>query len=143
MNGKIKAAQFVPEMLRMREEGKSNKFIAETYGYSVQTIRTLIGPQGPGIRRECVRNASPKPYREPEVGFKEEPQACLVVADREISLEGTAGHYDIALKPKQIKICMADGAGMKLDFEKFIAFVDEVNAIKRKLDGLKIENEMW
>ena len=127
----------------MREEGMSNHAIAQALGVAVKTIYTYIGPQPKGIRRKPVRGGQPLPYREATPEPKEEAPACLVVEDREIALECMVGHYTIALKYKMVKICMADGSGMRIDFEKFAAFVDEVNAIKRKLSGLKIENEMW
>lgn len=133
----------VTEMLRMREdEHMSNTDIAASLGISPMTVYRYIGKQGKEIHRTPVRNGQPKPYREPGQ-IKEEAPACLVVADKEIALEGMVGHYNVAPKHKSVKICMADGSGMKLDFEKFSAFVDEVNAIKRKLDDLKFENEMW
>lgn len=143
MQRRLTADVSVSEMLRMREEGMSNKAIGDALGVSSQTIYRHIGPQGPEIRRQPVYGGKPKPYHEPEVEKKEEYPACLVVVNRAISLKGTVCHYEIDPKSKLLKIIMEDGANMKLDFEKFGTFVEELEAIKRNISTLKIENEMW
>ena len=137
------AEAFVPEMRRMREEGMSNHAIAQALGVAVKTIYTYIGPQPKGIRRKPVRGGHPLPYREATPEPKEEAPACLVVEDRVIALQGLAATYDISPKRKLVDVRLATGEKVRLEFETLKMLSDELNAIKRKLDSLKIENEMW
>lgn len=134
---------FMPEMRRMREEGMSNASIAESLGICLTSVIRHLGPQPKELRRKPVYGGKPKPYREPEKEVKEEAPACLVVVDREIVLKGTVCQYDISPKSKKVDILFADGSSKEFDFEKFKVFVDEVNAIKRHMDDLKLDNEMW
>lgn len=137
------AEAFVPEMRRMREEGMSNHAIAQALGVAVKTIYTYIGPQPKGIRRKPVHGGQPLPYREATPEPKEEAPACLAVEDRVIILSGFVGKYDISPKNKRVEVIWLDGSRTKIKFDEFEALVDELNAIKRKMTDLKIENEMW
>lgn len=129
----------------MREEGMSNRAIGEALGISRVTVHKYLGPQGPGIRREYGAARNPKPYKDPAPvpAPVEEAPACLVVEDRIVALQGMAGSYDISPKRQLIDVTLATGEKIQVGFEVFRMLVDEMSAIKRKLDSLKIENEMW
>ena len=127
----------------MREEGMSNRAIGEALGVSYVTVHKYLGPQGPDIRREYGAAKKPKPYHEPAPQPVEEPTACLVVEDRIVALQGMGGSYDISPKRQLIDVTLATGEKIQVGFEAFRMLVDEMSAIKRKLDSLKIENEMW
>lgn len=135
------AIDFVPEMRRMREEGMSNIEIANALGCSRPVVYKYIGAQPPEMRAAYGSRKNPKPYREPDV--KEEAPACLAVVDREVVLQGVVGKYCISPKCKKMEMVLASGLSAEMDFEKVRQFADELNAIARKLDSLKIENEMW
>lgn len=122
----------------------SNTEIANALGCSRPVVYKYIGPQPPEVRATYgSRKNPPKPYREPEVKAKEEAPACLAVVDREVIFQGVVGQYCISPKHKKMEMVLAVGLNVEMDFEKVRQFADELNAIARKLDSLKIENEMW
>lgn len=131
------------EMMRMREEeGMTNKEIADSLDVHYQTVLKIIGRQPQGFRRTSgSRVAAPDTvYR--SAAPVEEPPACLFVEDRAISLAGMFGSYQIAIKEERVTVNVNDTL-ISVPFDLFGEFINELSAIQRKLDGLKISNEMW
>lgn len=140
----------VSELLRMREdEGMSNQQIADSLDVSYQTILRLIGKQPSRVR-------SSRQYSVPRMGARScesaddvvastthtSAPACLVVEDRTVTLKGTFAAYEIPVRKKCVEIG-CDYGSIRVPFDKLDDFVAELSAIQRRLDGLRVENEMW
>lgn len=69
--------------------------------------------------------------------------ACLVVDKRTIELCGTFGKYSIEVGGDCFGVTNLCGESMTVPKARLDDFINELNAIKRKLEVLKFENEMW
>ena len=140
----------IDELLHMREQGMTNRQIAEMLDVGYETVKRYIGKQPKGVRkpRECKEVEQPK-----ETASAPAASACLVVQNREIELCSANGNrYTIDCKQKQILICaemLGENSGL-ITFDELnglISKVDEfraeLQAIASKIGALTMQNEMW
>ena len=135
----------IGELLRMREEGMSNQEIADSLDVGYQTILRLIGKQPAGTRKSCPDRTPRRKVTHSETARPTQDvsaQACLVVQDRTVMLKGTFAAYEIPVRKKCVEISCEHG-NVSVPFDKLDDFVAELSAIRRRLDGLRVENEMW
>lgn len=129
------------ELLHMREDGMSNHEIAKALDVSYQTVLRMIGKQPSSLRKPAVRgfampvNASPVPE-------KEEPEACLAVLGRSVSLKGDAGEYSLDCGA-DVLVIKLDGGILYVPFRKIEGLINELAAIQRNIPRVKTGNEMW
>ena len=136
----------VNELQGMRDTGMSNQEIADALGINAQTVRNYIGtipeewyerwgrPKC-GIRGKA--KAKPAPAPEPE-----EENAGLVVQNKKIDLDGLFAQYCVDCKRGEIMITI-DGTMMLIKRENLDDFINELKALRRNLDKLTVQNEMW
>lgn len=135
------------EMLGMRDTGMSNQEIADALGVNAQTVRNYIGtipeewyerwgrPKC-GIRGK-KKTAAPAPAPEPE-----EETVGLVVQNKKIDLDGLFAQYCVDCKRGEILITI-DGVMMMIKRANLDDFINELKALRRNLDKLTVQNEMW
>ena len=142
------------EMMELRNQGMTNKEIAQSLDCCYKTVLKMIGKQPPELRSEYVSRAPvskaaslPKPRAE-EV--QEDIPAALLVEDRIISLIGQAGSYTVSTTDKLISASLKDVANLSISFdqlpetiEKFESVVKELRAIERKMKSLTMSMEAW
>ena len=88
---------------------------------------------------------SPKPRGDAsmeDMAISNAANACLMVADREVRLQGTVGAYHVFGKDKTVMVSVGDDA-IQLSFKNLPAFIDELKAIARNMGGLEPGCEMW
>lgn len=133
------------ELLHMRDNGMTNRDIANSLGVSYHTILKRIGPQ-PGknwgdyqrrMAEELPGQMNVKDYEEPE----NNAEACLLVTNTVMYLEGDAAEWAIECKANNI-MCKTD-AVINIPFDKFDDYVKEVLAIQRHLKDCRVPLEMW
>ena len=125
-----------------RDEKLNNQEIADRLGVSRVTVYKLIGPQPKELRKEYER--SPRKPVEAQKAEEATPlPACLVVGKRTIELSGTFGKYSIEVGEDCFQVTNLCGESMAVPKARLDDFINELNAIKRKLEVLKFENEMW
>lgn len=130
-------------MYSMRREGMNNVQIADALGVSRQTVIRYIGPQ-PKELNDYSRPRGPRGPRMKAVSVVEEaPPACLVVDARTISLTGMYGKYELDIKDGRIDIINGTGQEMRVNKDMLGDFINELSAIKRKMEVLTFENEAW
>ena len=76
------------------------------------------------------------------VAIRNATNACLVVADRTITLRGTIGEY-LVEPTKKIITANIGGNLIDLDFDIISGLVEELKAIGRNLPNIAVGNEMW
>lgn len=127
----------------MRREGMNNVQIADALGISRQTVIRYIGPQP----KELNDYSGPRGPRGPRMKaafvVEEAPPACLVVDARTISLTGMYGKYELDVKEGRIDITNGTGQEMMVSRDMLGDFINELSAIKRKMEVLTFENEAW
>ena len=130
-------------MYSMRREGMNNVQIAGALGISRQTVIRYIGPQP----KELNDYNGPRGPRGPRMKaapvVEEAPPACLVVDARTISLTGMYGKYELDVKEGRIDIINGTGQEMRVNKDMLGDFINELSAIKRKMEVLTFENEAW
>lgn len=130
-------------MYSMRREGMNNVQIADALGISRQTVIRHIGPQP----KELNDYSGPRGPRGPRMKVapvvEEAPPACLVVDARTISLTGMYGKYELDVKEGRIDIINGTGQEMRVNKDMLGDFINELSAIKRKMEVLTFENEAW
>lgn len=139
------------ELLAMREQGMSNREIAEAVGCHFNTITKLIGPQPKeitsrviheGWKKRIDRRMDGTPAAEPVRGGaavrEEEPKrAVLAVKPTEpqpINLHGTFMDYHIQADRSRIDVETAEKRClMQIPAEMLDTLIDELNAIRNNI----------
>lgn len=128
------------ELLQMREQGMSNRDIANVLGCSYQTIRRAIGNQPFAKRRNYYYDA---PMKTPTK--QEEPQevheAALAVQRSALRLKGLFGEYEISDDGQTIEVTAP--FNIVLNAEEIATFIKELQAIERNIDKVQPKLEMW
>jgi len=127
-------------MYSMRREGMNNADIANALGVSKSTVINLIGPQPKELHKKRGGYHPRKAVSEPA---EEEHEACLVVETRLIDLAGTCFCYKIDTRDRQVAVRGNDGTCIYVDVDNLGNFIKELSAIKRKMEGERMTNEMW
>lgn len=122
-----------------RDQQMNNAEIAEALGVSKPTIIKLIGPQPKELNKPRGSTCS----RKKKEDASEEPEACLVVETRCIDLVGACFSYRIDTKDRQLAVRGNDGLCLYADIDSLDVFIKELSAIKRKMEGERMTNEMW
>lgn len=132
----------IETLYSMRRNDMSNAEIASSLGVSVSTIYNIIGPQPKGLRKRTERKS--KIASEADVGkIEHEPIACLVVMNRNLELAGAYGKYVVDVAGGIVNITNAVGQTMSVRKDQLEDLVNELNAIKRKMEVLSVGNEAW
>lgn len=145
----------VNELLEFRNEGYTNSQIAEMLDVSNTTIYNMIGKmpdemiakakreaavQGGFARWEKAAKNKGNEHVEGEKNeMTENSAACLVVVNRKVNLQGTIGLYEVDCESKKITMRPVEEIG----FDNLSAYINELQAISRKIDQMSVGNEMW
>lgn len=130
------------ELEHMREGGMTNQDIANALDISISTVYRMIGAQG-GTRRGKHTYETPV-IEAPAPKAKDEHEAALVVEDRTISLAGLFAGYKVKVKSKEVVVFVEDDVdALVVPFDQVKCFADELSAISRHIEGLRVGNEMW
>ena len=134
----------VSELMTMRESGMTNHEIADVLGTSYKAVLAAIGRQPKELRKkpEFHTEILPPPTYAQEQK-QEEPNACLVVANRLVELEGTFGSYNIPIRKGIVNITSKECGDLQVPFDKLGDFINELQAIQRKMSSLTMSAEMW
>lgn len=124
-----------------RDQKMSNQEIANAIGVSYVTVYKLIGPQPKEFKKK--RTAAPRVEQPKPVAVAEEAQPCICVKNRTVELEGIFGSYMIDIKKGTVACTNAVGQCLYVSKDNIDDFINELNAIKRKLESLVVGNEMW
>lgn len=125
----------------MRRQKMSNQEIAESLGVSYATVLNLIGKQPSGLRKKRgSAHVSDKPVG---IDNEVEPAACLIVEKRCLSLIGSFGRYEFDVGGGFVDAINAAGQSMRVSKDQIEDFINELSAIKRKMEVMKLENEAW
>lgn len=143
------------ELLEFRNEGYTNSQIAEMLDVSNTTIYNMIGKmpdemiakakreaavQGGFARWEKAAKNKGNEHVEGEKNeMTENSAACLVVVNRKVNLQGTIGLYEVDCESKKITMRPVEEIG----FDNLSAYINELQAISRKIDQMSVGNEMW
>ena len=129
------------ELLHMREDGMSNQEIANALDVSYQTVLRVIGKQPSNLRKPAVRNFA-APMNAAPIHEKEEPEACLAVLSRNVSLMGNLAEYSLDCAEDILTMKVGEGT-VCVPFQKIGLLINELAAIQRNIPRVKIGNEMW
>ena len=145
----------VNELLEFRNEGYTNSQIAEMLDVSPQTIYSIIGKmpdemiakakreaavQGGYARWEkAAKNKGNEHVKGEKNEMTENRDACLVVVNRKVNLQGTIGLYEVDCENKKVTMRPVEEIG----FDNLNAYINELRAISRKIDQMSVGNEMW
>lgn len=145
----------VRDIISLYKSGAFCSDIAAKYGMSVANVSYILRKNGFARKSKGGAIASMIPRREfqvePEkqrseelesIAEKNAANACLVVADREVQLQGTVASYHVFGKDKAVMISLG-GDAVQMSFENLPAFIDELKAIARNMGGLEPGCEMW
>lgn len=126
----------------MRREGMNNAEIADALGVSRTAIIRYIGSQPKELRKKYELK-QPKESVVRSASTYETIPACLVVDRRTVALTGIYGRYDLDIKEGCLEIHNACGQNMIVSKDMLGDFINELSAIKRKMEVLTFENEAW
>lgn len=129
------------ELLHMREDGMSNQEIAKALDVSYQTVLRVIGQQPSSLRKPAVRNFAALMNAAP-IQEKEEPEACLAVLNRNVSLMGDFAEYSLDCSDDILTVKVGEGT-VSVPFQKIGLLMNELAAIQRNIPRVKVGNEMW
>lgn len=143
----------VNELLEFRNEGYTNSQIAEMLDVSNTTIYNMIGKMHDEMIAKAKREAAVQGgYARWEKAAKktynvegeknemtENRAACLVVVNRKVNLQGTIGLYEVDCENKKVTMRPVEEIG----FDNLNAYINELQAISRKIDQMSVGNEMW
>lgn len=145
----------VNELLEFRNEGYTNAQIAEMLDVSSRTIYRIIGKMPDEMiaqaRREGMDRGRYTRWNEAattnenermegdQKGMTENSAACLVVVNRKVNLQGTIGLYEVDCESKKVTMRPVEEIG----FDNLNAYINELQAISRKIDQMSVGNEMW
>lgn len=155
MKGKLTDSVSIGELRQMYDSGMTYAQIAEALDVSTMTIgRHLRGyavKDPRSGRGELVASTidahelSPKSRDDTsmkDMSISNAANACLVVASKEIALEGTVAKYTAFSKDRCVVIDI-DGDMIQIKFDSITDFIDELKAIARNVGGLECGCEMW
>lgn len=144
----------VNELMEFRNEGYTNSQIAEMLDVSNTTIYNMIGKmpdemiakakreaavQGGFARWEKAAKNKGNEHVEGEKNeMTENSAACLVVVNRKVNLQGTIGLYEFDCESKKVTMRPVEEIG----FDNLNAYINELQAISRKIDQMSVGNEM-
>lgn len=145
----------VNELLEFRNEGYTNSQIAEMLDVSTQTIYNIIGKMPDEMISKAKREAAklggharwqktqPEESKDQMKGaepkMEDSHSACLVVVNRKVNLKGTVGNYEVDCENKKITMCPVEA----IAFDMLNEYINELQAISRKIDQMNVGNEMW
>ena len=131
----------IEEMRKMREAGMTNQDIADRLDVGKSTVYRYIGAQG-GVGGRVSRTI-PAPVV-PLERKREEPvyPGVLPVVNRVTYLTGTAAEYVVDAKEQKITFQLGDVVA-EVEFDKWRAFADEVQAVSRHLSEQLVTPELW
>lgn len=145
----------VNELLEFRNEGYTNSQIAKMLDVSSTTIYNMIGKmpdemiakakreaavQGGFARWEkAAKNKGNEHVKGEKNEMTENRAACLVVVNRKVNLQGTIGLYEVDCENKKVTMRPVEEIG----FDNLNAYINELQAISRKIDQMSVGNEMW
>lgn len=145
-------SETLQELKRMYENGMTQREIAQKMGVCQRTISNWLNGYAPYQRGGRVASTIPKEdfealdkAKRAEVEYiaaKNAENACLVVANKEISLEGTVAKYTVFSKDKAVVIDIG-GDMIEVKFDFITDFISELKAIARNMGGLDAGCEMW
>lgn len=127
-------------MYSMRRDGMSNAEIANALGVCRQTVIAYIGNQPKELRKQRCADRSGARTSKPKAA---DIPACLSVDRRLIALSGLFGKYELDIREGSIDICNDLNQRLRVNKELLGDFINELTAIKRKLEVLALENEAW
>ncbi len=137
------------ELRQMYDNGMTQAEIADSIGVSRPTInKYLKGYKAKGGRvASRIPGSDLRVKRDPEremsnMAEKNAENACLVVANKEILLNGTVGTYHVYGKDKAVMISVGGGM-LDVAFDILPDFIDELKAVARNVGGLECGCEMW
>lgn len=139
----------VEELKQMYDNGMSCADIAKSLDVSQTTIyRYLqghIGGRGGVYARNIpdreIRNR-PNDLDMQQMDVQNSANACLVVENKLINLEGTIGKYMVDAKSKNI-VCQIAGATFDMQPDTIPALVEELKALGRNVGQMAVGCEMW
>ena len=145
----------VEDIISMYKSGAFCSDIAAKYGMSVANVSYILRKNGftRNARDGAVASTIPKRefQVEPEkkrdeeldaIANKNAVNACLVVASKEVVLEGMVGSYHVFGKDETIVIEI--GKDMtEVKFGALPGFIEELKAIARNIDSVKAGCEAW
>ena len=145
----------VNELMEFRNEGYTNSQIAEMLDVSNTTIYNMIGKmpdemiakakreaavQGGFARWEkAAKNKGNEHVEGEKKEMTENRAACLVVVNRKVNLQGTIGLYEVDCENKKVTMRPVEEIGV----DNLNAYINELQAISRKIDQMSVGNEMW
>lgn len=155
MRKKLMDEVSVNELLEFRNEGYTNSQIAKMLDVSSQTVYSIIGKmpdemiakakreaavQGGFARWEkAAKNKGNEHVKGEKNEMTENSAACLVVVNRKVNLQGTIGLYEVDCENKKVTMRPVEEIG----FDNLNAYINELQAISRKIDQMSVGNEMW
>ena len=128
-------------LYEMRRNGMNNREIGDALGVSYVTVYKYIGAQPKELKKK--RESYPRTKQPKPVAVAEEAQPCICVKNRTVELEGIFGSYTIDIKKGTVACTNAIGQCLSVSKDNIDDFINELNAIKRKLESLVVGNEMW
>lgn len=145
----------VNELLEFRREGYTNSQIAEMLYVCSRKIYRIIWKMpddmiakarsegrkiGSYERWEKKKQLeSNKQMKGAEQKMENTNSACLVVVNRKETLQGTIGLYEVDCENKKVTMRPVEEIG----FDNLNAYINELQAISRKIDQMSVGNEMW
>lgn len=135
------------ELMQMREDGMSNREIADSLGVSYTCIKNYLGPQPKGMRKYRSKGVvygrvQNQPEPEPEV------EPCLVIGNRVIIATGLAYEYEINCSTQTLTMYKPGDRNIRpmtwdLSFDDIDQVISELQAISRNISKCKNTSEMW
>lgn len=129
------------ELLHMRDEGMSNRDIANALDVSYQSVLRAIGKQPPRVRKpvaySMAETASPLSERD-----KGKPDAHLSVRSRLITLAGEVAEYSLDCSGEILTITVGNG-NICIPLRNVELLMNELSVIQRNIPRVKIEDELW
>ena len=149
MGKKLTDSISVEELKQMYDNGMSGADIANSLGISRATVyRYLQGHTG-GRGGRCARAIPDREIRKnsremdmQQMDVRNSANACLVVENKLINLEGTIGKYMMDAKSKTI-VCQIAGATFDMQPDTIPALVEELKALGRNVGQMAVGCEMW
>lgn len=151
MRKKLTDTISVQEMAQMYESGMEISDIAACLDTTYQTVwRYLRGnvefrPRSYGghcARRIPRRTIEPESRTLEAIAEQNSANACLVVNDHTVCLEGSVGKYTVASSSKII-LCSLGGVLVELAVDSIPQLIEELKALARNVDSLNVGCEMW
>lgn len=139
----------VEELKQMYENGMNPSDIASVLEVSRATVyRYLQGYTG-GRGGRCARSIPDREIRKnsremdmQQMDVQNSANACLVVENKLINLEGTIGKYMVDAKSKTI-VCQIAGATFDMQPDTIQALIEELKALGRNVGQMAVGCEMW